>query len=112
MKKLLLLFVFFSIPALAADLNLSTGEVVVIRANENTRVACNDKWGTTCDSDVQAFNLRMSSCLRSYGGGYCAEKYWPSFRSTSPRCVSLGLGICLETCQQSYGGGRCAEICQ
>ena len=113
MKKLFALFILFSVQTFAADLNLNGGESAIIQANVSTRVTCGgNQTGGSCSEMVQGFKLIMESCMRSYNGGYCAEKQWPSFKATNPSCAYAGLSICLEACQKSYNGGYCAEKCQ
>ena len=113
MKKLLILMVLISSQAFAADLNLNGGESATIQANVNTYVTCGgSSSGDKCGSVVQGFKVLMEACQKSYGGGYCAEKYWPSFKAANVGCAYAGVSLCIEACQKSYGGGYCAEKCQ
>jgi hypothetical protein len=68
--------------------------------------------GESCDAAVAAFRAQLDSCSTSNPAGYCAEKYWPSFKSNYPGCIAYGVPVCIEYCQWSDNGGVCAEKCQ
>lgn len=113
MKKLFVLFILFSVQSFAADLNLNGGESAVIQANVSTRVTCGgSSIGGNCSEVVKGFKLIMDTCMKSYNGGYCAEKNWPSFKNANLGCAYAGISICLDACQKSYNGGYCADKCQ
>ncbi|MEZ0393199.1 MAG: hypothetical protein ACAH59_13340 [Pseudobdellovibrionaceae bacterium] len=77
MKKLFALFILFSVQTFAADLNLNGGESAIIQPNVSTRVTCggNSNGGNgNCSEAVQGFKLIVDTCMKSYNGGYCADK--------------------------------------
>lgn len=114
MKKLFALLILFSVQTFAADLNLNGGESAVIQGNVTTRVTCGGGSQSvgSCSEAVAGFKLLMDACTRTYTGGYCAEKQWPSFKSANPSCVYAGISICLDACTKSYTSGYCADKCQ
>ena len=105
--------VFCSVQAFAVQLNLSSGESAVIRANAETYVTCEGSpSGHRCQQESEGFKQTLSACYKSYSGGYCAENYWPKFKSANPNCISSGIAACIEYCEKSYSGGYCADVCQ
>lgn len=110
MIKLVILCSLFSTSAYAADLNLSVGESVYIRANVDTFVTCGGA-NANCPSAINAFRKIMTACQSTFSGGYCVEKYWPKFKKENSSCASQAIDLCLEACEQTYSGGTCAEKC-
>lgn len=98
----------------AGDLNLSGGETAIIEANTTTRVSCGGGAGgvNDCLGPVEGLKALLNSCQKTYGGGYCADRYWPDFKKNNPNCYYAGLPACLEACEKNYGGGYCADRCR
>lgn len=113
MKKLVLAFVtLFAASAFAADLNLNSGDSVVIQPNVTTRVTCGGGSSSVgCGDQVNGLKLLIDNCKQNYSGSYCADKYWPKFKQSNPECVNAGLPVCLDNCKQNYSGSYCADHC-
>ncbi len=103
----------FSGTSIAGDLNLSGGESAIIESNTLTRVTCGGGSGgiSDCQGAVEGLRALLNSCVKSYGGGYCADRYWPTFKKDHPNCIYAGLSACLDACEKSYSGGYCADRC-
>lgn len=112
MKKLSILLILLSVQSFAADLNLNGGESATIQANVSTRVTCGgNSTSGSCSEVVQGFKALVDTCMKTFHGGFCAEKYWPSFKAANSSCSYAGISVCLDACQKTFHGGFCAEKC-
>jgi len=65
-----------------------------------------------CSGKAQGLAKTLEACMKSFTGGYCANEYWPKYKSANPNCISDGVPACLDACTKSYTGGYCAGTCQ
>lgn len=117
MKNLiaLILLVFVSTQAMAAELRLLSGETATIQANQSTRVSCegasNGGGNSNCSHAVQGLTALMEACKTNYSANFCIDKHWPAFKKDYPSCVYGALSVCIEACKTSYSANYCADKC-
>lgn len=113
MKSLMFVyFLLFSIQALAADVNLSPGDTMVIEANRRTQVACagGENVGETCRFASEAFKGMLNSCNgNSFYIDDCLLPYYASALNRNPDCVSELMIVCIEACNTR--GSACVRRC-
>ncbi len=111
MKVLISALLLFAVHASAADLILSSGESAIIQPNVTTKVSCGGSQSTGCSDEINGLKLLIENCKTSYSASYCADKYWPDFKASNPKCALPALSICIDNCKTSYSASYCADKC-
>ena len=105
-KNLLGLFTIMTLSVFGSELNLTSGDEVIIEANTKTRVTCEGETGTNnCSLMLNTFEKLMTNCFEShFSSTYCLDLFWTEYKEkeVNPTCIYAGIAKCYDYCVMGH----------